>query len=242
MYSYVLSFCSAKFNLTASSRSEIHMPSLANGTDGSDLITSAAGQITNPKTNKINDRGLQVGSFQYNMIVAAGSVVAVVAFTAIVILVIYLILYKKRKVNSSLEVSRIPRQRSRNLNNIDETPSADVSTMTLPDVDLAPVECSPLEPPTLSPPSEAEPERQEDDRDCSRRLPPRKCDRVPIYIFLGPKESDPPFSKSSIKCKQNLAYPHLGPEDSSTDASLQCKPTILCKDNAAYIHLDSEDA
>ena len=175
------------------------------------------------------------------MIVAAGSVVAVVAFTTIVILVICLILYKKQKVNSSLEVSRIPRQRSRNLNNIDDTPSADVSTMTLPDVDFTPVECSPLEPLTLSPPSEAEPERQEDNRDSSRSLPPRKCDRIPIYIFLGQKESDPPFSKSSIKCRQNLAYPHLGPEDNSTDASLQCKPIILCKQNAAYTKLDPDD-
>ena len=71
-------------------------------------------------------------------------------------------------------------------------------------------------------------------------LPPRKCDQIPVYIFLGPKESDQPFPKSPVGCTQNLAYLHLGPEESSTSAPLQLKP-ITCKQNAAYIDLDPQE-
>ena len=205
---------------------------ISNETDRSDLITTTARPV---KTNKINDHGIKVGSFQYYMIVAAGSVVAVVTLTAIVILVIYVTIHMRNKqFKFSLEVvRRIPRQRQRSRNsNIEETPSADVSI--LPDIDLTLVESSQLESPVHSPSSDADYEEVYD-----RSLPPRKCDRLPVYIFLGPKESDPPFPKSSIECKQNLAYLHLGPEDSSTAASLQHKP-ITCKNNAAYIHLDPD--
>ena len=219
-------------NVTTTADSKIDIPPLANETDRSDLITTTAGPV---KTNKINDHGLQVGSFQYYMIVAAGGVVAVVALTAIVILVIYVtICMRNKQFKFSLEViRRIPRQRQRSRNsNIEETPSADVSI--LPDIDLTPVESSQLESPIHSPSSDADYEEVYD-----RSLPPRKCDRLPVYIFRGPKESDPPFPKSSIECKQNLSYLHLGPEDSSTSASLQCKP-ITCKKNTAYIHLDPD--
>ena len=220
-------------NGTTTADSKIDISPLANETDRSDLITTTAGPV---KTNKINDHGLKVGSFQYYIIVAAGGVVAVVALTAIVILIICVTIHmRNEQFKFSLEVvRRIPRQRQRSRNsNIEETPSADVSI--LPDIDLTLVESSQLESPVHSPSSDADYEEVYD-----RSLPPRKCDRLPVYIFLGPKESDPPFPKSSIECKQNLAYLHLGPEDSSTAASLQCKP-ITCKKNAAYIHLDPED-
>ena len=225
---------------TADSNTDMPL-SASDRTDGSDLITTTAETV---KTNRINDHGLQVGSFQYYIVVAAGSIVAVVALIAIVILIKIYIRNKKFKV--SLEVvQRISRwrQRSRNLNiHVKETPSADISILPESDVDLTPaVESSSLEPPILSPPSESFADHeiiQEADRD--RSLPPRKCDRIPVYIFLGPRESDPPIPKSPIECKQNLAYLHLGPEDNSTAASLQRKP-ITCKKNAAYIHLDPED-
>ena len=161
---------------------------------------------------------------------------AVLALTAIVTLVIYFTVHMRNKqFKFSLEVvRRIPRQRQRSGNaNIGKVPSADVSI--LPDIDPTPVETSQLESPVHSPPSDADYEEVYDGG-----LPLRKCDRIPVYIFLGPKESDPPFPKSSIDCKQNLSYLHLGPEDSSTAASLQRKP-ITCKKNAAYIHLDPED-
>ena len=225
--------------------SKIDRPFLANGTDGSDLITTTGGSVTTIKINKINDHDIQVGSFQYYMIVATGSGLVVTALTAIVILI--MIYMRKKKFKFSLEVvQRISRwrQRSRVLNiHVEETTSADVSILPESEVDLTPVESS-LEPPFLSPPSDsleldADYEVvQEADRD--RSLPPRKCDRIPVYIFLGPRESDPPIPKSPIECKQNLAYLHLGPEDNSTAASLQRKP-ITCKKNAAYIHLDPED-
>ena len=212
---------------TTTADSKIDISPLANETDRTDLITTATGPV------KTNDYGLQVGSFQYYMIVTAGSFVAVVALTAIVILVIYATVHLRIKFSLKI-VRRIPRQRQRSRNlNIEDTPSADVSI--LPDVDLTPVESSQLESPVHSPSSDTNYEEVYD-----RSLPPRKCDRIPVYIFLGPKESDPPFPKSSIECKQNLAYLHLGPEDSSTAASLQCKP-ITCKKNAAYIYLDPED-
>ena len=142
---------------------------------------------------------------------------------------------RNKQFKISLEVVRqIPRQRQRSRNsNIEETPSADVSI--LPNIDLTLVESSQLESLVHSPSSDADYEEVYD-----RSLPPRKCDRLPVYIFLGPKESDPPLPKSPKECKQNLAYLHLGPEDSSTAASLQRKP-ITCKKNAAYIHLDPED-
>ena len=57
---------------------------------------------------------------------------------------------------------------------------------------------------------------EEHEKNRNKSLPPRKCDRIPIYIFLGPNERDPPFPKAPIECKNNLAYIHLGPEDSST--------------------------
>ena len=209
--------------------SKIDRPLLANETDGSDLIITTGGSVTTIKP-----------SFQYYIIVVAGSGLAVVALTAIMILIIIYMIKKKFKV--SLEVVQqifMRRRRSRILNiHVEETPSADIS---IPDIDLTPVESSSLELPILSPPNDSDVDHeiiQEADRD--RSLPPRKCDRIPVYIFLGPRESDPPIPKSPIECKQNLAYLHLGPEDNSTAASLQRKP-ITCKKNAAYIHLDPED-
>ena len=83
-------------NGTTTDNSKIDISPLANGTESeeSDLITTTAGPV---KTNKINDHGLRVGSFQYYMIEAVGSVVAVVALTAIVILLIYVTIRMRNK-------------------------------------------------------------------------------------------------------------------------------------------------
>ena len=215
-------------------------PPFANGNDASDPFIVADGPSTTPEL--AND-GLQLGSSQFYMVIVVGSCIAVVALTAIVILVIYVTFRVRSKSSKvSLKVShRIPRQRQRQRSRhsnmpTEEAPSADVST--LPDVDhtLRLGQNRPLESPVHS---------NAKNHVCeilnrNKSLPPRKCDKIPIYIFLGPKESDPPFPKSSIVCRQNLAYLHLGPEDSSTAAPLQQKP-ITCKQNAAYIHLDPED-
>ena len=83
---------------TANTNTDIPL-SASDRTDGSDLITTTAEPV---KTNKINDHGLQVGSFQYYIVVATGSIVAVVALTAIMILIIIYMRNKKFKV--SLEV------------------------------------------------------------------------------------------------------------------------------------------
>ena len=201
-------------------------------------------RTTTAGPNKINNHGSRAGSFQYYIVVAAGSAVAVAALTAIMLLMIYVTIHvrnKKLKFSSKVvqQISR-QRQRSRNSNiHIEETPSAEVSKLPESEVDLTPVESSSLEPPILPPLSESDTDCeivQEADQD--RSLPTQ----IPVYIFLGPRENDPPIPKSPIiECKQNLAYPHLGPEDNSTAASLQRKP-ITCKQNAAYIHLDPEDA
>ena len=219
---------------TTTAKTKTDIPLLANGTDRSDPITTADGQITtqSDNTNKTNDRGLRVGSFQYYMIVAAGSGIVVVALTAIVIFVTFYVRSKKFKFPLEV-VQRLPKQRQKRRDKYIETPSVDVSI--LPNIDLTSVESSQLESPVHSPSSDADYEEVYD-----RSLPPRKCDRIPVYIFLGPKESDPTFPESPIECKQNLSYLHLGPEDSSTAASLRRKP-ITCKNNAAYIHLDPED-
>lgn len=207
---------------------------LTNGTGGSDLIITAAGPIL----NKINDRGFQVGSLQFYIVVVASSGIAVTALTAIVILVIYLMFHILRS-RSSKFISRIPRQGQRSRNRgLLEDPLAGVSIVSVPDVDHTPEENPPLEFPVYSPPG-TNAEGQDHEVYRERDLPPRKCDWIPIYIFLGPEESDPPFPKSPVECKQNLAYLHLGPEDSSTAAPLQQKP-ITCKQNAAYIHLDPD--
>ena len=226
---------------TTTADSVTDMPPLTNGTDGSDLIITAGPTLTTTaKTNKINDRGFQVGSLQFYMVVAAGSGIAVTVLTAIVILVIYLMFHVLRSKSSKF-ISRLPRQGQRSRNrDLLEDPLADVSIVSVPDVGYVhtPEENPPLEFPVYSPPG-TNAEGQDHEVHRERDLPPRKCDRIPIYIFLGPKESDPPFPKSPIKCKNNLAYLHLGPEDSSTAAPLQHKP-ITCKQNAAYIHLDPD--
>ena len=109
------------------------------------------------------------------------------------------------------------RYRSRNSN----TEDSSIGVSILPNLDHALEENPPLEPPINSPPG-TNVEDLEVHRD--RGLPPRKCEQIPIYIFLSPKESDPPFRKSFIECKQNLTY--FGLEGSSTPASLQ---PITCK-------------
>ena len=222
---------------TVTADSVTDMPPLTNGTDGSDQIITTAGpihNITTAKTNKINHHGFQVGSLQFYMVVAAGSCIAITVLTAIVILAIYLMFHVLRSKSSKF-ISRIPRQgqRSRNRDLLEDPLAVD----SIVDVDHTPEEINPpLEFPVHSPPgTNAEDQDHEVHREID--LPPRKCDRIPIYIFLGPNESDPPFPKAPIKCKQNLAYLHLGPEDSSTAAPLQHKP-ITCKQNAAYVHLD----
>ena len=236
-------------NITTAN-TNFHEPPLASETDG--LITTAA-SATTAKIDRINDHGLQVGSFPFYMVIGAVSSITVVILTAVVILIIYVTFHMRNKT-FSLPSDRIPRQRQQRINNSnleEAVQSSDVSI--LPNAGLDSEENSPLGLPVLLPLNDSKVNSSlksispvltplsEDHEVCrdTRSLPPRKCDQIPIYIFLGPKESDPPFPKSPVECKQNLAYLHLDPEESSTAAPLQLKP-ITCKQNAAYIHLDPE--
>ena len=179
----------------------------------------------------------------------AGSCVSIVALVAIIVnLVICATVCVRNKSFKSVS-RRIPRQRQRSSlrdsnTSVEVHPSliTDDSTPSVTHTNITLEENPTLESPVLSlPGANAEDHIMLSEilnRD--RSLPPRKCDKIPIYIFLGPEESDPPFPKSSIECKQNLAYLHLGPEDSSTASPLKHKQ-ITCKQNAAYIHLDPED-
>ena len=235
-------------NNITTANTNFHEPPLASETDG--LITTAA-SATTAKIDRINDHGLQVGSFPFYMVIGTVSSITVVILTAIVILIIYVTFHMRNKTFSPPS-DRIPRQRQQRINNSnleEAVQSSDVSI--LPNAGLDSEEDSPLGLPVLLPLNDSKvnsPLRlispaltplSEDHTTCTRSLPPRKCDQIPIYIFLGPKESDPPFPKSPVKCKQNLAYLHLGPEESSTATPLQLKP-IICKQNAACIHLDPE--
>ena len=108
---------------------EVHMPPepLVNETDGLDLITMAAGPII------ITARtGLQVGSFQFYMVVAAIISMIAVVLTAIVTLVIYMIHYHVRSKTSklSLTVNRTPREGQRSNNpNLQEALLVDISIL-----------------------------------------------------------------------------------------------------------------
>ena len=228
-----------------------HEPPLASETDG--VITTAASATTAKMDHNNDDHGLRVGSFSFYMVIGAVSSITVVILTAVVMLIIYVTFHMRSKtLTFSPSSGRIPRQRQRRTSssNIEEVVrSFDISI--LPDAGLDSEENSPLGLPVLLPLNDSKvnsplrsispaltPLSEKACRD--RSLPPRKCDQIPIYIFLGPKESDPPFPKSPVECKQNLAYMHLGPEESSTAAPLQLKHNITCKQNAAYIHLDPE--
>ena len=137
------------------------------------------------------------------------------ALTAVVILVIYVIVKKcKCKLfRSSLIVNDGQRQRSRH--SVEEHSSADISIRRIPEVKntIRLEENPPLESAVPSSPSTNAIMNETLKFDRDRSLPLRKCDRIPIYIFLGPNERDPPFPKAPIECKNNLAYIHLGPED-----------------------------
>ena len=186
--------------------------------------------------------GFQVGSFLFYILIGAGSGIIVVALTTIVILIICLIWRTRFKMfDISLTASQLHRCRQRSSNsNLEEIPIPDIISI-LPncDEDLTLEEISPLEfkSPAHSPPSANAEELEVRDRN----LPPRKCDQIPIYIFLGPNENDSPFPKAPVQCKNNLAYIHLGPEDSSMTDPSEVEP-VTCKHNAAYIHLDPGDA
>ena len=232
---------------------EVDQPPLANETqsDGSDITLEITGTITTTNlTNKISNRGLKVGSFQFSMIVAAGSCVVIVALAAIVVLVIYLASVRTKSFSFSLPINfshQLSRQRQRSrdsniLSLVEVHPSADASILPNVDNSIRLEENSPLFPVQTSPSANAGDNESGIilSTDRSLHVPPRKCDRIPIYIFLGPDQRDPPFPKSPVECKPNLAYLHLGPDDNSTAAPLQQKP-IKCKENAAYIHLDPED-
>ena len=187
--------------------------------------------------------GFQVGSFLFYILIGVGSSVIVVVAIAIVILITYLIRHTRIKIsNFSLAANQLCscRWRQRRSSN-EEIPSPDITTLPNRDEDLILQDTPPLEfeSPVHSPPTgSANAEEHEENR--NKSLPPRKCDRIPIYIFLGPNERDPPFPKGPVECENNLAYIHLGPEDSSTAAPSQHDP-VTCKHNAAYIHLDPED-
>ena len=181
----------------------------------------------------------QVRSFLYILIgVGSSVIITVVVAIAIVILVTYLIRHTRIKIPKfSLTASQLRRWRRRRSSN-EEIPTPDITTPPNRDEDLILEDTPPLEfeSPVHSPLS-ANAEEHEENR--NKSLPPRKCDRIPIYIFLGPNKRDPPFPKAPIECKNNLAYIYLGPEDSSMAAPSQDEP-VTCKRNAAYIHLDPE--
>ena len=183
---------------------------------------------------------VNIGSFLYILIgVGSSVIITVMVAIAIVILVTYLIRHTRIKIPKfSLTASRLRRWRQRRSSN-EEIPLPDITTPPNLDEDLILEDTPPLEfeSPVHSPLS-VNAEEHEENR--NKSLPPRKCDRIPIYIFLGPNKRDPPFPKAPIECKSNLAYIYLGPEDSSTAAPSQDEP-VTCKRNAAYIHLDPED-
>ena len=182
--------------------------------------------------------GFQVGNFLFYILMGVGSSVIVVIVVAIVILMTCLIRRTRIKTsNFSLIASQLRGWRQRRSSN-EEIPPPDITTLPNRDEDLILEDTPPLEfeSPVHSPLS-ANAEEHKENR--NKSLPPRKCDRIPIYIFLGPNERDPPFPKAPIECKNNLAYIHLGPEDSSMAAPSQDEP-VTCKRNAAYIHLDPE--
>jgi hypothetical protein len=198
--------------------------------------------------------GIQVGSFLFYLLIGAGSSIVVVVVIAIVILITCLIRRTEIKIsNISLTASLLLRwrQRRNNNSNLEEIPPPEISTLPNCDEhhslgDISPVE---FESPVHSPPStnveEHEPSSsganaEEHEVNRNRSLPPRKCDQIPIYIFLDPNKCESPFPKAPVECKNNLAYIHLGPKDSSTAVPPQVEP-VTCKRNAAYIHLDPED-
>ena len=103
---------------------------LVNETDGLDLITTAAGPII--ISARTNTHGLQVGSFQFYMVVAAIISMIAVVLTAIVTLVIYMIHYHVRSKTSklSLTVNRTPREGQRSNNsNLQEALLVDISIL-----------------------------------------------------------------------------------------------------------------
>ena len=118
-------------NGTTTADSKIDIYPLANETDGSNLVTTAAGIIITARTSKINTHGLQVGSFQFYMVVAATISMIVVVLTTIVIFVIYMIYHVRNKTSKlSLTVNRRPREGQRSNNpNLQEALLLDISIL-----------------------------------------------------------------------------------------------------------------
>ena len=245
------------FTLHYSSVNILHAAKFNDTVQGTLFQNENEKQVTTEQTNTHSERttdsvtatdiihNLKESSSTTYIVIGTGIGIGIIILIILIIFILHMVF--RKSTSAGVWTSPIRHRQNTANNNIlstslEET-SATVETLTVSNGPNYSAPTTSIVTPSIN---DSE-EDQDQDHKCTS-VSTKKFDHNPIYIYLGPEEIAAATSSPSelpLKCEQNRAYNHLGPEDSSTvesESEVPAEPLqIKCNQNLAYPYLGPED-